>query len=78
MRAKCLIEVIFPDSKAVDAAIVAISHEGEIGNRSKTKITKKDSKLVLEIDADDIVALRASANAFMRALTVFEGIEKRD
>ena len=76
MKARCLIEVVFPDAKAVDAAIKAVSHEGDIGNRSITKITKKDDVFSLEIEAEDVVALRATANAFMRALSVFEGIEK--
>ena len=65
----------FQDENAAGAAVKAISHEGEIGNRSKTRITKKGSILTIEIEAQDVVALRATANACLRALQVFESID---
>ncbi|MCI0503759.1 hypothetical protein L0Y65_03545 [Candidatus Micrarchaeota archaeon] len=76
MKARCAIEVGFPDAKAADAALRAVSHEGDIGNRSVLKLTRKADTLMLGIEADDIVALRATANACLRALQVFEGVEK--
>jgi tRNA threonylcarbamoyladenosine modification (KEOPS) complex Pcc1 subunit len=76
MKARCAIEVAFPDTGAADAALGAISHEGDVGSRSSTKMATKQNTLTLEIEADDIVALRATANACLRALQVFEGVEK--
>ncbi len=76
MRATCSIEVGFPDAKAAEAALKAVSHEGGIGNRSALKLSRKADTLMLGIEADDIVALRATANACLRALQVFEGVEK--
>jgi|WetSurMetagenome_2_1015567.scaffolds.fasta_scaffold731523_2 tRNA threonylcarbamoyladenosine modification (KEOPS) complex Pcc1 subunit len=78
MRATCAIDVGFPDAMAAEAALRAISHEGDIGNRSVLKLSRKADTLTLEIEADDIVALRATANACLRALQVFEGVEKTE
>jgi tRNA threonylcarbamoyladenosine modification (KEOPS) complex Pcc1 subunit len=75
MKAKCLIEAEFPDTESREAALAAISHEGDVGNRSVTRISGSGSSLRLEIEAEDVVALRATANACLRALQVFEGLE---
>ncbi|MFH1785727.1 MAG: KEOPS complex subunit Pcc1 [Candidatus Micrarchaeota archaeon] len=74
IRSKCSMTFEFPDENTANAAEKAILHEGEIGNRSKTKITKKGSVLTIDIDANDVVALRATANAFLRALQIFQSI----
>ncbi|MFH1520558.1 MAG: KEOPS complex subunit Pcc1 [Candidatus Micrarchaeota archaeon] len=68
-------EIEFPDEKAAKAAATAISHEGDVGNRSITKITIKGKVLTVNINAQDVVALRATANACLRALQVFESIK---
>ena len=75
MKARCFMQVEFPDMKTADAAVKALSHEGKAGKRSKAKITKKKKLLAIDIEAMDVVALRATANAYMRALQVFRGIE---
>jgi len=46
-----------------------------VGSRSTTRITKKKKLLAIDIEAGDVIALRAAANAYLRALQVFEGIE---
>lgn len=78
MKARCSIEVAFPDVKAAEAAKQGVAHEGEIGNRSRASIEIRGNTLTLRIEADDIVALRASVNAFLRAFQVFEGVEKEE
>ncbi|MFH0884284.1 MAG: KEOPS complex subunit Pcc1 [Candidatus Micrarchaeota archaeon] len=78
VKARCSIEVAFPDGKAAQAARASVSHEGDVGNRSKTNIEIKGNTLTLGIEADDIVALRATVNAFLRAFQVFEGVEKEE
>jgi tRNA threonylcarbamoyladenosine modification (KEOPS) complex Pcc1 subunit len=75
IRSKCSIEIEFQDEKTADAAASAISHEGDVGTRSKTKITKKGSILTIHIDALDVVAMRATANACLRAVQIFEAIK---
>ncbi len=77
MRARCLIEVEFQDSASAESALKAISHEGDIGNRSRVKMGKEGGRLELKIDADDVVALRAAANALLRGLQAVEGVEEK-
>ena len=76
MKIRCNVQIKFPDAESCDAAVKAASHEGNIGGRAKSKLTKKDKDLVIEIEADDVVALRATANAYLRALQVFESVEE--
>lgn len=76
MKARCAIEAGFPDAMAAEAALAAVSHEKEAGGRSRIRISRKGAALALEIEADDIVALRAAANACLRALQAIEGAEK--
>lgn len=78
MTMKCRIEAGFPDEKSLQAALAALSHEGNAGGRSSAKLSGRGRMLAIEIEAQDVVALRAAANAYLRALQVFEGIEKAD
>jgi tRNA threonylcarbamoyladenosine modification (KEOPS) complex Pcc1 subunit len=71
-----MMEFEFPDKKTADAAVAAVSHEGSVGNRSSSRIEQKDNILRVEIEAQDAVALRATANAFLRALQVIEEVQK--
>ncbi len=75
MKTKCLIEAGFPDAAAVKAAIKALAHEGA-GGRSSAKLNGIGNTLAISIEAQDVVALRAAANAYLRALAVFEGAER--
>ncbi|MBI5046860.1 hypothetical protein HZC07_03970 [Candidatus Micrarchaeota archaeon] len=71
------IQVNFKDQKSLDAAIKSISHEGRPSERSHTTITKKNSMLIINIEAKDMVALRATINGYLRILQVIEGIEDK-
>ncbi|MEW6722867.1 MAG: KEOPS complex subunit Pcc1 [Candidatus Micrarchaeota archaeon] len=76
MKSRCLIEVDFGESSAAEAALKAVSHETETGARSKTEIRREGGSLEISIAAQDVVAMRAAANACMRALQAFQGIEE--
>jgi tRNA threonylcarbamoyladenosine modification (KEOPS) complex Pcc1 subunit len=78
MIARCVIETVFPDADAAKAALSAVSHEGGVGNRSKVLLSQDGGTLRIDISADDVVALRAAANAFLRALQAFEAIDNVD
>ncbi len=73
---KTHIEYEFDSVDSTRAAIKALSHEGKVSNRSITTVTEKGKMLSIDIEAKDVVALRASMNAYLRALSVFEGVEK--
>jgi len=68
-------EFEFPDQKTVNAVKAAISHEGDVG-RAKTKINENNNTLMINIESEDVVALRATANAYLRALQVIEEVRK--
>ena len=80
MKARCRMEIEFPDKLSMDAAAKAVEHEGNLSDRSKTTIGKepKEKRLTLDIEAQDVVSLRATLNAFMRAFQVFEGITGKE
>ncbi len=75
MKSKSRFEIVFPDVESMEAAAKAISHEGGLSERSKASVIKdeKAKKLIIEIEAKDVVALRATANAYLRALQAIEG-----
>jgi tRNA threonylcarbamoyladenosine modification (KEOPS) complex Pcc1 subunit len=68
-------EFEFPDEKTMNAAKAAISHEGDVG-RAKTQISKNNNTLKINIESEDVVALRATANAYLRALQVIDEVRK--
>ena len=72
---KAHIECEFPSENAAKSAAISVSHEGKISKRSKTKVTEKGKTLSIEIESTDVIALRASMNAYLRALSVFEGVD---
>ena len=77
MTMKSSIEVEFSDEKSARAAEKAISHEGLKGSRSRSEVKRKGRKINVKIDADDVVAMRATMNAFMREFQVFESLERK-
>lgn len=76
MSMKSIIEVKFPDEKSAKSAVKALSHEGLAGSRSRSEVKRKGKTILVLINADDVVAMRATMNAFMREFQVFESLEK--
>ena len=75
MRARARMEFDFPDEKSAKAALAALSHEKDVGERSKIEAKHSDKKIGINIESEDVVALRAAANACLRAMQVFEQLE---
>ncbi|MBD3210009.1 hypothetical protein GF318_01360 [Candidatus Micrarchaeota archaeon] len=73
---KCLLESSYDTKEELEAAEKAVSHEGHTGGRAEAEVSKKGNVLLIEIQAKDVVALRATANAYLRALQVFESLEE--
>ncbi len=76
MKAESVIEVEFPDEDSARAAEKAVSHEGAVGSRAKSGVERRGRRITVRVAADDVVALRATVNAFLREFQVFEGIAK--
>jgi len=71
MKSKTEINVFFKDSKSSKSAADAVKQEG-IGKRVRSTLSIKKNKLTIKLDADDIVALRAAVNTYLRSLQVIE------
>ncbi|MBM3229797.1 hypothetical protein FJZ26_05170 [Candidatus Parvarchaeota archaeon] len=71
----CALEIYLPGAKAAKDACRALAQETEFKKRSLSSISPKGSKLVIRIKADDVVALRATINSYLRLLSVIESIE---
>lgn len=76
MKSKALIEIDCGEEIA-EKVKDSLSHEGNIGTRSKTVFKTKNEKLLIEINAEDVVALRATVNAVMRGIQAIENVHGR-
>ncbi len=83
MRAKANIRLEFASEAKLNAVLKALEPEvqRQIGVRAKTKLTREDGHLILNVEAEDTVALRAALNAYLRwinsAVNVLEAMENK-
>ncbi len=70
--AEISIEIGLPSQKLADTICTSLLPETEQphGFRSRTTVSRRGRVLRLEIKADDIVALRAASNSFLRFVSV--------
>ena len=68
LKAKATVRLPFSSKKQLDALVNALTPEinRQIGIRSKTSLTPESGFLVLDVEAEDTVALRAALNAYLR------------
>jgi tRNA threonylcarbamoyladenosine modification (KEOPS) complex Pcc1 subunit len=68
MKAKAVVRLPFPSEKLQIALIHALTPEvnRQIGVRSKVSLKAEGQGLVLNVEAEDTVALRAALNAYLR------------
>ena len=68
MKAKATIRLLFSSEKHLTALFKALTPEinRQITTRSKTTLTKENQFLLLNVEANDTVALRATLNAYLR------------
>jgi len=82
MKAKATVRLPFKSEKQLTAIVDALTPEiqRQIGIRSKSKIAMEEQLLVLTVEAEDTVALRAALNAYLRwiksAINVLETLKK--
>jgi tRNA threonylcarbamoyladenosine modification (KEOPS) complex Pcc1 subunit len=82
MKAKATVCLPFRSEKQLTALLDALTPEvnRQIGTRSKATLVTDAQFLVLNVEADDTVALRASLNAYLRwinsTINVLETVEK--
>lgn len=68
MKAKATVRLPTKSDKQLTALMKALTPEvqRQIGTRSKTTLSTETQVLVLRIEAEDTVALRAALNAYLR------------
>ena len=76
MRASGRIKASFPDERSAEGALRALKGEEEISKRVGSRVFRDGKTVVVEVEAADIVALRATLNAYLRYLQTIEGINK--
>ena len=82
MKATAIVRQKFPSEKRLEIVFKALKPEVDkpATMRSRAKLEKDDSFLVLKVEARDTVALRAALNAYLRwinsMMNVLEVLEK--
>ena len=76
MRASGRIKASFPDERSAEGALRALKGEEEISKRVGSRVFRERNELVVEVEGADMVALRATLNAYLRYLQTIEGIDK--
>jgi KEOPS complex subunit Pcc1 len=82
MKATAVVRLKFSSEKRLEIVFEALEPEVDkpVTMRSRAKLEKDDSFLVLKVEARDAVALRAALNAYLRwinsTLNVLEVLEK--
>jgi KEOPS complex subunit Pcc1 len=83
MKTKAITRLKFPSEKLLQTVFQALDPETKkpMTSRSKTSLEKKGMFLILRIEANDTVALRATINAYLRwinsMINTLEILEKR-
>ena len=73
---KASLEIEFGSPKQAQHAVKALEQETEFKKRGGSKIAAKGSELHVAIETEDIVALRATLNSYLRLLQIIKGIDK--
>lgn len=66
-----MIKVHFPDKESAAAASTAISNE-QFKKRVTSTVMVRGRSVVVDVVADDVVALRAALNSYLRLLQAIE------
>ncbi len=73
LRSKYVIETAHTD--AVFDAIIPELESAIVGSRSSLNVSKTSSTIVVEIESDDLVSLRAASNSWLRLVMVATEID---
>ena len=76
MKNKAELRLVLKDKEQVEAVLRALAHEEDFKKRSVSIITRNGNEIIIKVESEDVVSLRASLNAYLRDIQVIEGIEK--
>lgn len=66
----------FPSPEDAEAAYVALKPEVGTARRFRASLSVDGNKLILDVDADDLSALRAALNSYLRWIALIEKLQK--
>ena len=69
-------EIKFSSSADAEAAYVALNPEIGTARRFRAQLRREGQILILEVDADDLSALRAALNSYLRWISMIEKLQK--
>lgn len=75
MKGSIKLEIEFPTKKSAEDAKTALERETNTNKRFSSKIKIQNKQLLITVEGEDMVALRATANSFLRYLQVIEKLE---
>lgn len=75
MRCSGTVRVSFSDEKSAEDALRAVKGEEEKEGRFSSRAYRAGKEVLVEAECADVVALRATLNAYLRYLQAIEGIE---
>lgn len=73
MRCSGTLKFVFPDRKSAKSAFLALKGEEEKKKRFSSRVSLDRNELAVEVRGADVVALRATLNAYLRYLQAIEG-----
>lgn len=78
MRCDASIKAVFADADAAKAVAVSLQGiESPAKKRNDSTILVDGKNIIIKISADDVVALRASVNGYLRQLQAIESLGVR-
>lgn len=78
MKGTSILKSKFSSKEAAENAKKSLEKETNTNKRFSSKIYIENNVLVVEIEGEDMVALRATTNSFLRYLQVIEQLDKGD
>ncbi len=73
---KAELKIDMGGEKEAKNAISAIEQETEFRKRGRAEISREESTIMINVEADDIVALRATVNSYLRLLQIIKNVEE--
>lgn len=78
MKHSAGIKARFADASKAKAALEALKAEEGSKARVRSKVEAHGEEVSVSVEADDVVALRATLNSYLRYLQIFEGVKEKN
>ncbi|HLC69200.1 MAG TPA: KEOPS complex subunit Pcc1 [Candidatus Bilamarchaeaceae archaeon] len=76
MKARIQLNVPFESATDAQAACQALAGESFKGGRVVSEVKSRENSILINIEAEDIVALRAAVNSYLRHVQVIRSVNE--